>query len=392
LKKNRSQKIIFITLFFLCFAYLIRGIDKVPFPYWDEVLYVPAATAYLTSSKPFPVPDHPPLGKEFIALGIKLWGNGPLGWRFFSVVFGALACTLISYFVFCWTGNLSVSLFIAALLFLEPLFVVHFRMALLDPPLTCFMVLSTLLGFLFYRSPSPRWGLLLAAAAVLGLALATKFLALAIVPVLFGFVVFRLWREPQRWGKILAVSLGGAAVSVLVFFSSYWVLGYSTAEAWDLVKFIFAWHGSAKGPTPAMSRWYEWLFIKNPIWYYKIKGDVAPIPVVMVTGNFVLWIGAQLGALYCVFRLWRRPEIWMLLLAVAIQFFFYNRKPSTYLHYMTEILPFLFILLGVAMADLFARYGTRYRKLLLADFGVFFLGALLVFWNYWPSIWGRAVP
>jgi hypothetical protein len=44
------------------------------------------------------------------------------------------------------------------------------------------------------------------------------------------------------------------------------------------------------------------------------------------------------------------------------------------------------------MADLFARYGTRYRKLLLADFGAFFLGALLVFWNYWPSIWGRAVP
>jgi dolichyl-phosphate-mannose--protein O-mannosyl transferase len=82
----------------------------------------------------------------------------------------------------------------------------------------------------------------------------------------------------------------------------------------------------------------------------------------------------------------------MLFLAVAIQFFLYTRKPSTYLHYMTEILPFLFLLFGVALADLFARYGTKYRTLLLADLGVFYLGALVVFWNYWPSIWGRATP
>ena len=375
-------------MFFLFFAYLIHGIDRVPFTYWDEGIYVPAASVYLTSTKPYPVPDHPPLGKELIALGIKLWGESPLGWRFFSVLSGALACTLISYFVFRLTENLAVALYVASLLFLEPLFVVHFRMALLDPPLTCFLLLSTLFAYLFFRSEDLRWELLACSAASLGLALSTKLLALAIVPGVFGLVVLRLWREPNPVPKLFAGILGMTLLPVVLFLLSYWILGYTTTEVWDLVKFMFAWHSSARGPFLATSRWYEWLFIKNPIFYMNF-GPQGNTPVVIVTGNFVLWIGAQLGTLYCLIRLWRRPEIWMLILSVLFQFLIYSEKPSTYLHYMTEILPFLYILLGVAIADLFRRYGEKFSKILLVDLGIFFVGALVVFVKYWPSLWGK---
>src|SRR5688572_31116093 len=58
-------------------------------PFFDEVHYLPAARAILALSHPAN-PEHPPLGKEIIALGIALFGDRPLGWRIFSALFGAL--------------------------------------------------------------------------------------------------------------------------------------------------------------------------------------------------------------------------------------------------------------------------------------------------------------
>jgi len=49
-------------------------------PYFDEVHYLPAARALLELSH-LANPEHPPLGKALIALGIAVFGDGPLGWR-----------------------------------------------------------------------------------------------------------------------------------------------------------------------------------------------------------------------------------------------------------------------------------------------------------------------
>jgi len=102
---------IFLALYGLYFLYFFHYIGAVPFSFWDEHLYLNAARAYLVTPKPYPIPDHPPFGKELIALGIGLFGDSPQGWRFFSVAFGALACTLVSYLVYRLTKRLGVSLF-----------------------------------------------------------------------------------------------------------------------------------------------------------------------------------------------------------------------------------------------------------------------------------------
>src|SRR5260370_35993996 len=36
-------------------------------------------------------PMHPPLAKQLIALSIRTFGDGPLGWRYPAVLFGSLA-------------------------------------------------------------------------------------------------------------------------------------------------------------------------------------------------------------------------------------------------------------------------------------------------------------
>ncbi|MEO0062559.1 MAG: hypothetical protein RLZZ08_1119, partial [Pseudomonadota bacterium] len=57
--------------------------------YFDEVHYLPAARTILQLSHPVN-PEHPPLSKQIIALGMALFGDNALGWRIMPLAFGTL--------------------------------------------------------------------------------------------------------------------------------------------------------------------------------------------------------------------------------------------------------------------------------------------------------------
>ena len=94
-RKIRCGRIVAISAAIFVAAHLALMIglttpDKINF---DEVHYVPAAKQLLEPGVPNPLlnPMHPPLAKEFMALSIRAFGDNSLGWRYPSVVFGALA-------------------------------------------------------------------------------------------------------------------------------------------------------------------------------------------------------------------------------------------------------------------------------------------------------------
>lgn len=58
--------------------------------YFDEVYHPRTAYEILFGLSPIYETTHPPLGKLFIALGIKIFGMTPFGWRFFGTLFGVL--------------------------------------------------------------------------------------------------------------------------------------------------------------------------------------------------------------------------------------------------------------------------------------------------------------
>ncbi len=321
-----------------------------------------------------------------------IFGDNPLGWRILSVFFGSLSGMLIAYLVFRLTGGrVGVAIFIAALLCLDPLLFIHFRMALLDPPLTAFLLLSTLFTYSFYASPKLRIGYVYLTGICLGLALATKMLAIAFFAPLWGLTIYRIWRDKIGWAQILHATAVFILLPPVLFAGTYQILGYTLGETVELVRYIFGWHQVANAASPLTSRWFEWLYIQNPIFYFWKKLDDGTWHTVIATGNFVLWIGAEIGAVYALIRYWRRPEIWMIALLIGFQFALYTQKRSTFIHYMTEILPFLYILLGVAIGDLFDRYGKKYYRVLQVDLGLFAVGAFIVFFNYWPYIWGMPI-
>ena len=127
------------------------------------------------------------------------------------------------------------------------------------------------------------------------------------------------------------------------------------------------------------------------MWYFWKQLPDGKVQAVLGTGNLILWVGAEVLAIYAVYRNRRRLEVWALAVIVLIQFLLYAFKPNTFLHYMVLILPFIYILMGIGIGDLFDRLGTRYRRLLQLDFACFLLGSLLVFWNYFPYLQGKAI-
>ena len=381
-------------LFLLALAFLfyfLHGIGAVAIPYWDEGIYINAARGYLTSSKPFPNPEHPPLGKLLIALGIKIFGDNPLGWRFFSALSGALSCLLIIYLVYRLTRRQGVAWFVGGLLFLDPLLFVHFRMAMLDPPLLLFLLAAVCLAIDFYLDPKAKLWRIWLLGATLGLALATKLLTLVLMPLPCMLVAYRLYRDRVSWRRWVEVLLLLLFLPPLLYLLCFRVLGYNPREVWELLTFNFDYHRTYHGGTPVSSRWYEWLYIGQPLWYFWKKTSPGYYQAILASGNLVLWIAAQLLAAYAVFRRRRDPTVWLLAGIIFVQFLLYASKPNTFLYYMVEILPFAYVLMGIAIADLFDRFGARHRRILQFDFACLWVGAFLIYWNYSPYLWGQTI-
>jgi predicted membrane-bound dolichyl-phosphate-mannose-protein mannosyltransferase len=89
--------------------------------------------------------EHPPLAKLFIVAGIKIFGDNPWGWRFFSVIFGTI--TIVLFYFLCRRLEMSrtaasIAVFLLAL---ENLTFVQASVAMLDVYFLTFMVAAFLL-------------------------------------------------------------------------------------------------------------------------------------------------------------------------------------------------------------------------------------------------------
>jgi len=114
---------------------------------FDEYHYVGEARSIIAGQGPVNI-VHPPLAKLFIISGIRLFGDCPFGWRFFSVVFGTIAIVLF-YFI-CRRLNMPKGgpLLAAFVFAFENLNFMQSSLAMLD----VYMVFFMLGGFLLYLS------------------------------------------------------------------------------------------------------------------------------------------------------------------------------------------------------------------------------------------------
>jgi dolichyl-phosphate-mannose-protein mannosyltransferase len=281
--------------------------DKIAF---DEVHYVPAAKQLLEKGPHQPLlnPMHPPLAKGFMAASIKVFGDNALGWRYPSVVFGALAIVAMYLCALALFGSQSAALAAAALTFLNQMVFVQSRIAMLDIYALAFDLFGIAAFIHGFRQQKPEIAFGLAGLAF-GLAGASKWsgffplgVAIAIVAVIRLLEGWRTqfaepseddWYQPGRWPEFryYHFALCLVVVPAIAYFIAWIpVTGFSIPGFIEAQRRVFL-ENSGQHPLHLyMSSWPSWPLLVRPIWYQFDKMADERFQAVVFLGNpLILW-------------------------------------------------------------------------------------------------------
>jgi len=282
---------------------------------FDEVHYLPAARRLIALSSRLN-PEHPLLGKEFIALGMMLFGDGPFGWRLPNALLGTLG--LYAAMRTMWWASLSRS----ATLMFGLLFATNFiwfvlsRIAMLDMAMASMMALAFWQAALAFRKGSEggqgsRLHLALCG-VLLGLSLGGKWNGapiLALPGLLFAWD--RWWALAGRRRGLLvardagpipgvslleavAVARRGAAHRLLRDLCAGLLLQGPPLTLEGLIPwqgYMLKLQDSVVKPHVYQSRWWQWVFNIRPIWFFYAPWDGAQRGVLMIGNPFTMLAG-----------------------------------------------------------------------------------------------------
>ena len=326
-------------LYYVSAAHRILRLDlipKDPYPYAREGLD--------------PLVEHPVGGKLIVAASISLAGDNAYGWRLPSVVFGTLAILLTFLLAVKLTARPSVGLVAATLVALDPLMLIHSRIAMLEIFVTTFL----LAGVYAYISGRAIWAGVLLAAAV-----CCKLTGLSGIATILLFECAGMALNRMRTGNWPMARLRPLAVTVGVFATALpaimWVLNRDAAliknpfdHLFYMVTHLAAWSSSSViSPVPKSAPW-EWLLNQHEIVYLNQQGVVvrglynpfvifATIPVVLWAAVEAIRRGSQLALLVLAMV----TGTYATLVVAALQ----TPRPS-YLYYFLPTVPAIAIGLG----------------------------------------------
>ena len=330
-----------------------------------------------------PNSEHPPLGKLFMVVGMRLFGDNPLGWRFGSIIAGTAAIVAMYAMARAAHASKGLALAAAAVMALDNLFLVHARIATLD----VYVLAFGLVAATAYLRGHP-----LVAGAVLGVGACTKLFAFYIPVVLFAFEAGRLIRgrceraDPWRTAAaaaarrlVIFVAVGvGVYLLVLqgldlvvrpydpnnnVYFSN------ALSHTAHMLRFA-ADQRSPHGPTGIASYPWQWFLNEKQIDYLTVTRTVSVGGVVShhtllafrgAMNPFIIFLAAPALAVAAVGAVAREGEdvdllsvSWVLGIFTPLLLQSVLDQRTSYLYYMLLVMPGIYL----ASAAFFARSGV----------------------------------
>ncbi|MBD2871535.1 glycosyltransferase family 39 protein [Paenibacillus arenilitoris] len=403
--------------------------------YFDEIYHARTAYEHLEHITAYEN-THPPLGKLMIAVGIKLFGLNPFGWRIAGTLIGIAMLPLMYLFGRRLFGA---SLYggIAALLFAADF--MHFtqtRIATID----VYGVFFIMLMFYFmhkYASLSfhkSKLGVTLVplfwAGLFFGIGVASKWIVLyggAGLAVMLALSLFDRYKEyaaarrvlrsggelartyapgalehivrafPRNAIATLAVCLVFyVAIPLAIYALSYIPVltamkdGYTLKSLIEYQKNMFSYHSNLVSTHPFSSSWWEWPFMKRPVWYY--SGDNMPAGLkstIVAMGNPLVWWAGIFAMAATVWLSVRRGEkamytIWIAFLAQYVPWMLVTRL--TFLYHYFAMVPFVIL----SLVYLFKTLEERSPAFKPAR-RVFVAIAVLLFVLFYPALSGMTV-
>ncbi len=386
-----------LTALFLALCSVRLTVPSTPF--FDEVHYLPAARALLDLSY-LGNPEHPPLGKELMALGIALFGDKPLGWRLFSVALAVLGLFAAMRAMWFGSGSRFVSLATGVLLVTAFPLLVHARIAMLDGIMAGFLLIALwMCAGALRENETARWRLVIAGAA-LGAAMATKWNAipLAVLPGL-AFLAVRVrlagWDfllharlPPVRGMSLLEAGLWLGLLPLAVYFLSFLPFAFLKEGAvepsalFELQHRMLSLQERVVEPHTYQSVWYEWVLNLRAIWYLYEPIDGAHRGVMLIGNPLTVLLGLP-AMMWCAWAGLARKRGDALavvgLYVISLGMWIVAPKPvQFYYHYL---LPSCFLMAGLALA-LGELWEHGWRKLVLATLAA----ACAMFVYFWPIL------
>jgi dolichyl-phosphate-mannose-protein mannosyltransferase len=254
-------------------------------PVFDEQFYVNDAKR-ISQGLGSERTEHPPLGKLFVLTGIRVFGDNPFGWRFFSVVFGT-AIIILFYFI-CRRLRLpeKTTLLATFLLAFENMSFVQSGIVMLD----VYMLGLCAAAFLFYLHDEYAMSGLL-----IGISTLTKLSgALGLVVIVLHWL---LVRRDRKLHFSLSMLLAPISFIVLLPLFNYFIDG-KLVNPFHLIDIM--WQGTSSltfdwVTHPAASRPWTWIINNHEI-YYWIK------PRYMGTLSYTIWALIIPSTVYMIYR------------------------------------------------------------------------------------------
>ena len=326
---------------------------------FDEVYYAKDAASLITHGVELSEDGmaefvvHPPLGKWLIGIGIKIFGNNEFGWRVIAAVVGSASVLLIYLIVQRLFNSLFLSNIAAALFALDGLHLVMSRVALLDIFLMFFILLS------FYLILRDNLWL---SGVIIGLASATKWSAVFVIPLLILLTVNLSRANLATWGKrfsqfvLTPIGIYLLSWSGWIFSSKGWARDSGSnlfSSLWNYHVEIINFHrGLTEQHTYAANPW-SWLVLGRPTSFYyetpKNCGAQSCSQEILAIGTPILWwAGIFAIAITVGLFIVNRDRISAFILAgiagTYLPWFFIQNR-TTFYFYAIAIFPFIVLAL-----------------------------------------------
>ncbi len=386
--------------------------------YFDEVYHARTAYEFLHHLKVYET-THPPLGKDFIALGIKIFGMTPFGWRFSGTLFGVLMLPifyLLAKKIFSRTMWASFATILFSLEFM------HFeqtRIATIDSYTVFFILLMYLAMYIYYNTNfhdvkfSKSLAPLVLCAIFSGFAIASKwqgFYALAGLAVLFFAVIFLRYKEflyakkydndaiVKKFSPLASASINTCIILIFlitlpIYFLSYFMFIKTPGVNGFLgvlknQDFMFSYHAFLNATHPFSSKWWQWILNLRPILFYNNNFSPDLRAGISCFANPLICYGGLVGFFYCIAKLSKKfdKDIFFLIVGYVAQLLpwvFITRLTFAY-HYFPCI-PFLILLFTYFIKDyLYPKFGKKILVITIC------LTAIL-FFMFYPVISGMPI-
>lgn len=336
---------------------------------FDEIYYVDGARDYLKygvevtgSQSEFIV--HPPVGKWMIALGIKLFGDNPLGWRIATAFVGSLMILIVALIAHRLFYSPLLTGLASALMAVDGLALVHSRTALLDNFLAFFILVATY----FFVVKRYWW-----CGLFLGMALGTKWSAAYFI-VVFGLIALYRAFTHHTGRELIRPTLQriGAFgfLPLLVYITSWWGW-FASDRGWDrkystnaISSFIryhkemLNFHTALTDKHNYQANPWSWLIMGRPTSFLyetpKSCGAENCSQEILALGTPLLWWMAMI-ALFVVFGFWIRsfalrrfdPAVTIVIAGMAAGYlpWFFFQKRTVFTFYAIVFEPFLILAL-----------------------------------------------